>query len=119
MSYGRHRPLRCAAAALAGDTHRPYSSAALRLAGVMNNVVGLAGMTGSGLRYLAYNSVGAPASKALACAGLVMLAIPTGLSVLAWGVLVAHSDLLGATGLSPWLAMAMLGAVGLYAPAFL
>jgi len=89
------------------------------LAGVMNNVVGVAGMTGSGLRYLAYGNAGVPPRKALACAGLAMVAMPTGLSVLAWGVLALHRDLLGATGLPPWLAMGALAAVGLYAPAFL
>ncbi len=89
------------------------------LAGVMNNVVGFAGMTGSGLRYLAYGNAGVPVRKALACAGLVMLAMPTGLSVLAWEVLVLHRDLLGSTGLPFSLAISVLAAVGLYAPAFL
>jgi len=54
------------------------------IANTFNNMVGLAGLTGSGLRYLLAGRVKLSRRQAAGHAALVMLTIPVGLSALAW-----------------------------------
>ncbi len=54
------------------------------IANTFNNVVGLAGLTGSGLRYLLAGRARLSHRQAASHAALVMLTIPVGLSALAW-----------------------------------
>lgn len=54
------------------------------IANTFNNMVGLAGLTGSGLRYLLLGRAKLPHRQAASHAALVMLTIPVGLSALSW-----------------------------------
>jgi len=54
------------------------------IANTFNNMVGLAGLTGSGLRYMLAGRAKLSQRQAASHAGLVMLTIPVGLSALAW-----------------------------------
>ncbi len=54
------------------------------IANTFNNMVGLAGLTGSGLRYLLVSRTQSSHRQAASHAALVMLTIPVGLSALAW-----------------------------------
>jgi len=54
------------------------------IANTFNNMVGMAGLTGSGLRYLLAGRDALSQRQAASQAALVMLTIPVGLSALAW-----------------------------------
>jgi phosphatidylglycerol lysyltransferase len=89
------------------------------LAGVLNNVVGFSGMTGSGIRYLALTRAGATTAQALADASLVLFSVPVGLSALATGVAIFYPDVLRQSGIPVPLSLAVLAAVSCYWPLFL
>jgi phosphatidylglycerol lysyltransferase len=89
------------------------------VAGVLNNVVGFSGMTGSGVRYLALTRAGATTAQALADASLVLFSVPVGLSALATAVLVFYPDALRHSGIPVPMSLTVLAAVSCYWPMYL
>lgn len=89
------------------------------IANSFNNFIGLSGLAGSGVRVLLLTREGVPAPRAGVFAGVIMMAVPLGLSVL---VLVALPDAL-AGRLDPLVprsvALAVLAGFFLYLPVFL
>jgi phosphatidylglycerol lysyltransferase len=89
------------------------------IANSFNNFIGLSGLAGSGVRMLLLTREGIPAPRAGVFAGLILMAVPLGLSVL---VLLALPDTLGGR-LDPLvprsMALAVLAAFFLYLPVFL
>lgn len=89
------------------------------LANILNNVAGLAGMTGAGIRYLALHNAGVAKREAVSYSGLVLLCMPVGLSLLSNYVLIFHRDLLSKLAIPLWLSLSILGLVSLYWLVFL
>ena len=89
------------------------------LANILNNVAGLAGMTGAGIRYLALHNAGVAKREAVSYSGLVLLCMPVGLSLLSNYVLIFHRELLSKLAIPLWLSLLILGAVSLYWLVFL
>ena len=89
------------------------------IANSFNNFIGLSGLAGSGVRMLLLTREGITAQRAGVFAGLILMAVPLGLSVL---VLLALPDTLGGR-LDPLvprsIAVAILVAFFLYLPVFL
>jgi phosphatidylglycerol lysyltransferase len=83
------------------------------IANTFNNMVGLAGLTGSGLRYLLAGRGGLSHRQAANQAALVMLTIPAGLSVLAWPLWISGA----ADG--TWLSGSALAVAAAYLPLYL
>ncbi|MGE5153019.1 MAG: bifunctional lysylphosphatidylglycerol flippase/synthetase MprF [Bdellovibrio bacteriovorus] len=89
------------------------------VANTTNNLIGLSGLAGSGVRILLLTRDGVPARTAALYAGIIMLAVPVGLSVLVLVALMAgHGDLLP-QALPGWALHAVLVAYGAYLPGFL
>lgn len=64
------------------------------VANTFNNLTGLAGLAGSGIRLLLFGREGIAPHTLVVYSGIIMLAIPTGLGLLAWPVLLlAHAQL--------------------------
>ncbi|HHU94416.1 MAG TPA: bifunctional lysylphosphatidylglycerol flippase/synthetase MprF [Alcaligenaceae bacterium] len=89
------------------------------LANILNNVAGLAGMTGAGIRYLALHNAGVAKRQAVSYSGLILLCMPVGLSLLSNYVLIFHRDLLSKLAIPMWLSLSILAVVSLYWLAFL
>ncbi len=89
------------------------------LANALNNVAGLAGVTGAGVRYLALSNAGVAAKDAVALAGLVLFCMPVGLSLLATFVLVWHTDMLAKLAMPLSISLLVLGVVSAYWVLFL
>ncbi|MDA3919073.1 MAG: bifunctional lysylphosphatidylglycerol flippase/synthetase MprF [Salinisphaera sp.] len=89
------------------------------LASGVNNVASLSGITGSGLRVLLLVRTGIDSAQAVRYAGLVALASPLGLSVLAWVVLLTEPRLLHAAPVPIWAIRAALAVLAAYLPGYL
>ncbi|MBK7730789.1 MAG: bifunctional lysylphosphatidylglycerol flippase/synthetase MprF [Gammaproteobacteria bacterium] len=64
------------------------------VANTFNNLTGLAGLAGSGIRLLLFGRQGIAPRTLVIYSGIILLAIPTGLGLLAWPVLLlAHAQL--------------------------
>ena len=89
------------------------------VANTMNNLIGLSGLAGSGIRLLLLTRDGVPARTASLYSGVIMLSVPVGLSVLApLALLPIHTDLLPGV-LPAWAVWAILIAYAAYLPVFL
>ena len=89
------------------------------VANTTNNLVGLSGLAGSGVRILLLTRDGVAPKTAALYAGIVMLSVPVGLSVLVLLALVmGHRDVLPAA-FSGWALSAVLIAYAAYLPGFL
>lgn len=89
------------------------------VANTTNNLIGLSGLAGSGVRILLLSRDGIAGKTAALFAGIVMLSVPVGLSVLVLIALTSgHGDIL--PGAAPgWALYAVLVAYGAYLPVFL
>jgi len=88
------------------------------IANAFNNLIGLSGLAGSGIRMLLLGSAGIEPRRAAAFSALVMAAVPVGLAVLSWPLLLAGGvgmDRLPIPAWSAWLALGMFAA---YLPVF-
>ncbi|MBP8924687.1 MAG: bifunctional lysylphosphatidylglycerol flippase/synthetase MprF [Pseudomonadales bacterium] len=64
------------------------------VANTFNNLTGFAGLAGSGIRLLLFGREGVAPRTLVTYTGIIMLAVPTGLGLLAWPVLLlAHAEL--------------------------
>ncbi|MBK1721764.1 bifunctional lysylphosphatidylglycerol flippase/synthetase MprF [Thiocystis violacea] len=89
------------------------------VANTMNNLVGLSGLAGSGIRILLLTRDGVATRTAAFYAGVVMLSVPVGLSVLVLLALTqGHADLVPEV-IPRWAVHAILIAYGAYLPVFL
>jgi len=88
------------------------------IANSFNNVVGLSGMAGSGIRLLLLTTEQVKAPTAAAFAGLVMFSVPVGLSVLSWPLLLATLPGSEQLPVPRWVLLTALGAFALYLPVY-
>lgn len=89
------------------------------VANTTNNLIGLSGLAGSGVRILLLTRDGVPGKTAALYAGIVMLAVPVGLSVLVLVALMAGHGAVLPQALPGWALYAVLVAYGAYLPGFL
>jgi phosphatidylglycerol lysyltransferase len=88
------------------------------IANAFNNLIGLSGLAGSGIRMLLLGSSGIEPRRAAAFSALIMAAVPVGLAVLCWPLLLAGGvgmDRLPVPAWSAWLALVAFAA---YLPVF-
>lgn len=84
----------------------------------ISNVVGLSGLTGSGLRVLLLAHDDVDTIPAIRYAGLVSLSLPLGLAALCVAVIVSGSSIPETTGLPNWLVWGVLAIFASYLPAY-
>ncbi len=89
------------------------------VANTMNNLIGLSGLAGSGIRILLLTREGVSARTASLYSGVVMLSIPVGLSVLVLFALLFGDARLVPAGLSRWAVRGVLIGDAAYLPIFL
>jgi phosphatidylglycerol lysyltransferase len=89
------------------------------VANALNNLVGLSGLTGSGIRYLWLCREGVDSKVAAGYAGTLMVSVSVGLSVLSWVLLAwePHPEL--RLPAPAWLLQACLLALAAYLPVYL
>ena len=89
------------------------------IANAFNNLVGLSGLTGSGIRYLLLTREGLSPSTAAGYAATVMVSISAGLSLLAWPVFLLGGDVVTDLPVPGWAAGLIIALVGAYLPVYL
>lgn len=88
------------------------------IANAFNNLIGLSGLAGSGIRMLLLHAEGVETRRAAAFSALVMASVPVGLAVLCWPLLLAGAAVTGSLPVPAWLAWLALGAFAAYLPVF-
>ena len=89
------------------------------VANTTNNLIGLSGLAGSGIRILLLTRDGVPARTASLYSGIVMLSVPVGLSVLVLFALATGQRGVMPGALPGWVVQAVLIAYVTYLPVFL
>src|SRR4029453_12181321 len=83
-------------------------------ANAISNIIGMSGLTGSGIRFMLLTRDGVPADRAAVYAGVHVLCIPLGLAVLAALALFIHGEMPASLALPDWAAMLVLAGVAGY-----
>jgi len=89
------------------------------IANAFNNLIGLSGLAGSGIRMLLLTSERIEAGRAAAYSGLIMISVPVGLAALAWPLLLSGTPGLERLPIPSWSAWLALGAFAAYLPAYM
>ena len=85
----------------------------------ISNIIGMSGLTGSGIRFMLLTRDGVPADRAAVYAGVQVLCIPLGLAVLSALALVVRGEVPASLALPHWLALLVLAGVAGYLLLFL
>jgi phosphatidylglycerol lysyltransferase len=88
------------------------------IANTFNNMIGLSGLAGSGIRMLLLTGERIDAERAAACSGLIMVSIPVGLAVLCWPLLLAGGPDVDKLPIPAWSAWLALGGFAAYLPVY-
>jgi len=88
------------------------------IANTFNNMIGLSGLAGSGIRMLLLTGERIDAARAAACSGLIMASVPIGLSVLCWPLLLAGGPDVDKLPVPAWSAWLALGGFAAYLPGY-
>jgi phosphatidylglycerol lysyltransferase len=88
------------------------------IANTFNNMIGLSGLAGSGIRMLLLTGERIDAERAAACSGLIMVSIPIGLAVLCWPLLLAGGPDVDKLPIPAWSAWLALGGFAAYLPVY-
>jgi len=89
------------------------------IANAFNNLVGLSGLAGSGIRLLLLGRAKVETRRATAFSALIMASVPAGLSVLSWPSLLTGGPVISQLPVSAWMAWLALGAFALYVPLYI
>jgi phosphatidylglycerol lysyltransferase len=89
------------------------------VANTFNNLIGLSGLAGSGIRYLLLSREGVEGRTSAVYSGIILLSIPAGLAVLTWSLFISGSVLNTELPLAPWIIHLALGGFALFLPAYL
>ena len=89
------------------------------VANTFNNLIGLSGLAGSGVRYLLLSREGLDSRSCAVYSGIVMLSIPVGLAALIWPLLFSGGAITAELPLPPWITHIALGGFALFLPAYL
>ncbi|MFA5633436.1 MAG: bifunctional lysylphosphatidylglycerol flippase/synthetase MprF [Porticoccaceae bacterium] len=88
------------------------------IANAFNNLIGLSGLAGSGIRMVLMAGERVDARRAAAFAALIMVSVPVGLAVLCWALLLAGAPDLNGLPIPAWTAWLALGAFAVYPLAY-
>lgn len=89
------------------------------IANTFNNLIGLSGLAGSGIRMLLLTGEHIEAGRAAAFSGLIMISVPVGLAALSWPLLLSGTAGLERLPVPEWSAWLALGAFAAYLPVYL
>lgn len=89
------------------------------IANAFNNLIGLSGLAGSGIRLLLLGNAGFDTGRAAAFSALIMASVPAGLAVLCWPLLISGIPGLDQLPVPSWLARVALAAFAAYLPVYL
>jgi phosphatidylglycerol lysyltransferase len=89
------------------------------IANTFNNMIGLSGLAGSGIRMLLLTSERIDAGRAAAYSGLIMASVPVGLAVLCWPLLLAGGPGMNQLPIPAWSVWVALGGFAAYLPVYL
>jgi phosphatidylglycerol lysyltransferase len=88
------------------------------IANAFNNLIGLSGLAGSGIRMLLLGREQVETRRAAAFSALIMASVPTGLAVLSWPLLLGGGLGFDRLPVPAWAAWTALGAFAMYLPVF-
>jgi len=88
------------------------------IANTFNNLIGLSGLAGSGIRMLLLTGERIDAGRAAAYSGLIMVSVPVGLSVLCWPLLLAGGPGVDKLPIPTWTVWLALGCFAAYLPVY-
>lgn len=89
------------------------------VASTFNNLVGVSGLTGSGIRYLLLTREGVAPAMAATYSGIIMLSTSTGLATLTWALLLTGRETLQALPLPAGVAYLVLALMAIYLPVYI
>jgi phosphatidylglycerol lysyltransferase len=89
------------------------------IANTFNNLIGLSGLAGSGIRMLLMTRDRIDARRAALFSALIMVSVPVGLAVLSWPLLLAGGPDMDRLPIAAWVAWLTLGAFTTYRPLYL
>lgn len=88
------------------------------IANAFNNLIGLSGLAGSGIRMLMMTADRIEAKRAAAFSALIMASVPVGLAVLCWPILLSGRAELDNLPIPPWIALLSIGVFASYLPVY-
>jgi phosphatidylglycerol lysyltransferase len=88
------------------------------IANAFNNLIGLSGLTGSGIRMLLLTGERVEAGRAAAFSGLIMFSVPVGLAMLSWPLLLSGAPGMERLPVPVWSAWLALGTFASYLPVY-
>jgi len=88
------------------------------IANSFNNMIGLSGLAGSGIRMLLLTGERIAAGRAAAYSGLIMASVPVGLAVLCWPLLLSGAPDAAKLPIPAWTVWLALGGFAAYLPAY-
>ncbi|MEZ5543485.1 MAG: bifunctional lysylphosphatidylglycerol flippase/synthetase MprF [Pseudomonadota bacterium] len=89
------------------------------IANAFNNLIGLSGLAGSGIRLLLFGSAGIDTGRAAAVSALIMASVPVGLAVLCWPLLLTGGPGIDRLPVPAWMAWSALAVFAAYLPVYL
>ena len=89
------------------------------VANTFNNLIGLSGLAGSGIRYLLLHRAGVDSRTSAVYSGIILLSIPVGLAALIWLMLLSGEGLRVELPLAPWVVHLILIGFALFLPVFM
>ncbi len=89
------------------------------VANTFNNLIGLSGLAGSGIRFLLLSRERVDSRTSAVYSGIILLSIPVGLAVLTWPLFLSGSTIEAQLPLAPWLIHLALGGFALFLPAYM
>jgi phosphatidylglycerol lysyltransferase len=89
-----------------------------RIANAFNNLIGLSGLAGSGIRMLLLGSERVETRRAAAFSALIMASVPVGLAVVSWPLLLTGGPGIDRLPVPAWTAWLALGAFAVYVPVY-
>ena len=107
-------------AARALDIRLPLTSLVRNawIANTFNNLIGLSGLAGSGIRMLLLTGERIDAGRAAAFSGLIMVSVPVGLAVLCWPLLLTGGPGVDKLPIPAWTLWLALGGFAAYLPVY-
>ncbi len=88
------------------------------VANTFNNLIGLSGLAGSGIRFVLLAREGIDTQRSIAYSGILMVTVPVGLSVLSWPILLGGVPSSESLPFPSWLGYAALAIFALYLPVY-
>lgn len=89
------------------------------IANAFNNLIGLSGLAGSGIRMLMMTADHIEAKRAAAFSALIMASVPVGLAVLCWPILLAGRAELNTLPTPLWMTLLSIGVFATYLPVYI